>query len=129
MKQADVIEFQMLNHELEQVQQFLQKLDQQSQEVTELIKAIEEFHKLKEGSEIWFPIANGLFAQGILSNTNTLKINVGKGVIVNRTIKETTELIQNQLDELINQQKLTAQQQEVIYDKLEALEKKVRKDV
>ena len=61
---------------------------------------IEEFEKLKENDEILIPISNGIFAKGKLTNVTELKVNVGAGVVVGKTIKQTIKIIDDQMIEL-----------------------------
>ncbi|MBR9702958.1 hypothetical protein GOV10_02905, partial [Candidatus Woesearchaeota archaeon] len=76
MKQEDIIEFQMMSNELQQVQEFMQHTDQQIVEVNKLIMSLEEFAKQKAGRTMLFPLANGIFAEGTLTDTKTLRVNV-----------------------------------------------------
>jgi prefoldin alpha subunit len=125
MKQEDIIEFQMLQQEMQQVQGMLQKMDEQRGTVTQLIADLDSFGSLSGGEEVLFPITNGVFAKGKVTDTQNLHVNVGRGVVVPRTVEQTKALVQEQLDNLVQQQEHVVKQQDVIFAKLEALEKKV----
>jgi len=129
MEKKDIVEFQMLNAELEQLHGFLQSLDEQVVHVNKLVEDLAQFAKQKPGDEVFFPIANGIFVKGILSDTQELQVNVGQGVVVPRSIEQTQELIKEQADNLVEQQSAAAKRQEELYARMEELEKKVSKDV
>lgn len=125
MEQKDIIEFQMLSAELEQVQGFLKQLLGQLETVNKLLEDITTFSELAPDGDALFPITNGIFVKGKISDTQELHVNVGQGVVVPRTIKQTTELIEEQRNSLVEQQVMAEQRQEELYRKLEVLEKKV----
>lgn len=125
MEQKDIVEFQMMNAELEQLHGFLQNLDEQVLHVNKLVDDLAQFAKQKPGDEVFFPIANGLFVKGTLGNTKEIHVNVGQGVVVPRTIEQAQTLIKEQADNLVEQQAAATKRQEEIYARMEALEKKV----
>ena len=129
MKQQQVLTFQMLNSELEQIGQFTSQLSTQKQEVQNLLASLDEFQNIKPNTVTRFPIANGIFAQGTITDTQTLLINVGQGVLVPKTILETKELIAEQLQSLQHQEDLATRRQEEIYAELEQLEKTVSENM
>lgn len=129
MKQKDVLEFQMMSSELNQVQEFLGRIDEQVGEVNSLIASLDDFGNLAQGSDILFPIANGIFAEGKVTNTKTLKVNVGRGVVVTRTVEETNNLVKEQLENLREQQKAAMDRQDELYTKLQELEVKVSSEL
>lgn len=126
MKQEEAMKFQVLDSELSQTQNFIQRIEEQLGEVTSLIENLEEFKKLETGEEILFPIANGIFAQGTLNNNTKLKLNVGQGVIVEKTVDEASELVNEQLSNLQEQRIAATKREEDIYKELEELEKSVK---
>lgn len=126
MKQEEAMKFQVLDSELSQTQNFIQRIEEQLGEVTSLIENLEEFKKLETDEEILFPIANGIFAQGTLNNNTKLKLNVGQGVIVEKTVDEASELVNEQLSNLQEQRIAATKREEDIYKELEELEKSVK---
>lgn len=129
MEQKDIVEFQMLNAEIQQVQGFLQNIDEQLAHVNKLIEDLNTFAQQKPGDEVLFPIASGLFVKGTLGDTQEVHVNVGQGVVVPRSIEQTQELITEQANNLAEQQSAANKRQEEIYAKLEELEKKVSENV
>lgn len=129
MKQEDIIQFQLMSNELQQVQEFMQHTDQQILEVNNLIVSLDAFATQKAGSTMLFPLANGIFAEGTLTDTKTLRVNVGQGVVVPRSVEETQDMIGAQLDSLREQQVLANKHQDELYEKLQKLEKRVREEM
>ena len=125
MKQEDAMRFKILESELSQTQNFIQRIEEQLGEVSSLIESLEEFKKLEAGEEILFPIANGIFAQGTLKNNAKLKLNVGQDIIVEKTVEEATELVTEQLNNLQEQRIAATNREEDIYKELEEMEKNV----
>lgn len=126
MKQEEAMRFQVLESELSQTQNFIQRIEEQLSEVTNLLESLEEFKKLEIGEEVLFPIANGIFAKGTLADNKKLKLNVGQDVMVDKTIDETVELVNEQLSNLQEQRVAAAGREEDIYRELEEMEKSVK---
>ncbi|MFH1211891.1 MAG: prefoldin subunit alpha, partial [Candidatus Woesearchaeota archaeon] len=90
------IEKQMLAHQFNEVQEQLQKISEQLSEVESLKEAISEFSKLKKQQELLVPLASGIFFNVSLLEEKVLRINVGAGVLVEKTPEQALELIGEQ---------------------------------
>jgi prefoldin alpha subunit len=62
------------------------------------------------------PIANGIFIKASLKDAKTLKVNVGKGIMLDRTIPETLELIDKQEKEINTTREQVLQKLEELYE-------------
>ena len=98
--QEKYIEMQTLDQQMKQIQQQLQVLTNQTIELNQTVEALEEFKKVKAGTEILFPVTNGIFVKGILSENKELNVNVGRDVVVGKSIDETKQLIKDQITEM-----------------------------
>ncbi len=126
MKQEDAMKFQIFESELSQIQNFMSRIEIQIREVTTLLENIKEFGKISTGEEILFPVADGIFAKGTLIQSEKLKVNVGQNIVVDKTIEETQELIEQQLENLQKQQQKMLLREEEIYKELEKLDERVK---
>jgi prefoldin alpha subunit len=102
---------------MQKVQYFeklLEDLDNNSRNVEALKEQVKELETLKGDEEILAPVANGIFIKANLRDAKTLKVNVGKGIMLDKTIPETLELIERQEQEIV----LTRDQ---VHHKLEEL--------
>jgi prefoldin alpha subunit len=94
--QEKYMQMQMMDQQVKQLQKYIQTFDQQLTEIRGLIGAIKEFSELKKGDTILAPIANGLFVKGKLEESKELLINVGGGVVVNKSIPDAIKLLESQ---------------------------------
>ncbi len=85
---------------INRIKESLQKMDGAIQELEAIQESIKEFGKLSGDEDILAPISNGIFVEASLKNNKTLKINIGDGVIVDKTIPEAQELIKKQISEI-----------------------------
>ncbi|MGV8162620.1 MAG: prefoldin subunit alpha [Candidatus Nanoarchaeia archaeon] len=76
-------------------------LDNNMKNIDLLKEQLKEMDSLKGGEDILAPVANGIFVEAKLKNSKTVKVNIGKGVMVDKTIPETIELIERQEQEVI----------------------------
>tara|TARA_Y100000294_G_scaffold143280_1_gene137715 strand:- start:80 stop:475 length:396 start_codon:yes stop_codon:yes gene_type:complete len=90
------MEFQMIQQQLEQINEHLEMLMQQSQEIEISINAIKEIGKTEVDNEILAPIANGIFIKSRLHDNKKLVVNVGSDTTVERTVPEVVKLLEEQ---------------------------------
>jgi len=92
--QEKYMQFQMLQQQMEEINQELQMLMQQQAELELSINAVKELEKTKVNNEILAPLANGIFIKTELKDNQTLVVNVGSDVTVEKTIPEVLELLE-----------------------------------
>ena len=106
-------EMQMLEEQIKATQQMLDNAAEQLSTVKSTIQALEEFEGLQGKEECLFPLANGILAPGKLQGKKLL-VNVGAGVVKEKTIPQTIKSLKEQEEE-VNQfmQKIEAQHAEL----------------
>ncbi len=93
-------EFRMLQHQMEQINEHLEQLNQQNAELELSIKAVRELEKTPLHNEILAPVADGIFLKAEFKDNTKLVVNVGSDVTVERTFAEVVALLQQQQQEL-----------------------------
>ncbi len=89
-------EFQLLSEQMQKLEQQLQTLNAQVTEIKDIKTSLDEFKGVKKESELFFPIAAGIYAKGKVTNSNELFINVGSNIVVNKNIEDAKELLSSQ---------------------------------
>lgn len=95
-----VVEFQLLQQQLEQMQKYLEEIEMKLLEFHKTKESLSEVSSIKSGSESFIPLAQGIFARGKLDDTSTLLVNVGADIAVTKTVPQVKELIDRQVAEL-----------------------------
>src|SRR3989344_332378 len=95
-----MVELQMLQQQLDLMQKYSEELDEKTAEFQKTKSSIEEMSTIKDGSEMFVPIAQGIFAQVKLLDIQNLVVNVGSNTMVSKTIPQIVELIGKQIDEV-----------------------------
>ena len=116
------IEKQILAQQYQEIQEQIQKIEGQLDEVLNLKTSIEEFSKLKKNDEFLAPLANGIFINTKLLDEKKLKINVGAGVLVDKTPEQALKLVQEQYKSLMKLKEEVSQQFEMLLHALQNLE-------
>jgi len=98
--QEKYMEYQMVEQQLKQLQQQIQAIDSKLEEAAVLFNSLEEIKAAKPGSEVLVPMSNGIFVKGTLTDASTMLVNVGGGVVVDKTVQEVKDLIKTQIDEI-----------------------------
>jgi len=108
------MELQMLQHQLQQVQQQIRALDSQSMEMDSVLVALDELSK-SEPCESFVTLTPGLFVRAKITDTQNVLLNVGAGVVVEKSVDDAKVVISEQCDELKKlQEELTEQLQKMV---------------
>ena len=124
--QQKYLQFQLIQQQLEQVNEHLQMLNQQTAELDISVNAVAELSQTEVNNEILAPIANGIFLKAKLTDNKKFIVNVGSDTTVEKTIPEVIKLLEEQKQQVYQQlveadaimQELTSQAQ-IIYQEIE----------
>jgi prefoldin alpha subunit len=94
------MQFQYLQKHIEKVQEHVQLLNQQNEHITETLEALDGIKDAEVGSEIFAPMANGIFVKGTLTDNKKLIVNVGASTVVEKTVDEVITLLRKQQEEM-----------------------------
>src|SRR3989344_4490845 len=98
--QQKYMELQTLNQQVQQLHQQSSILEQQHKELISLSQHLDELDKVKSNSKMYAPLGGGLYVEGIITETKKVLTNVGACVVVPKTIAETKQIIEEQIDDL-----------------------------
>ena len=98
--QQKYIEMQIMDQQMKQIQQQIQLIESQLVEVENTKQALNDLQKTNNGSEILAPISNGIFLKATLTDNQKLRVNVGSGTVVEKTIPEVMDIIEEQEGEI-----------------------------
>jgi prefoldin alpha subunit len=100
ISKQQMFEAELLRQELDRIEQELQGLATQRTEASALREALSTLLSIEEGADILVPVANGIFIPAKASGEKLLRVNVGQGVVVKKTIPEAQQMIDGQLQEM-----------------------------
>lgn len=95
-KQAEMMEMQQMQQQIEALSNQVEELKQHLAEITISKDALQEIQKTKLETEILAPVANGIFVKAKLVNNENVVINVGMNTTVEKTIPEAINLLEEQ---------------------------------
>ena len=121
-----VFKFQMFEQQMQNIQQQLQAVEQAIVDMGRLNLGLDEL-KGGVGKEIVAPIGKGIFAKANLSSEELL-VDIGEGNIIQKTIPQTKELIQEQIKRLGNAKEELNKAMEEINGELEKIFLEAQKD-
>jgi prefoldin alpha subunit len=126
--QEKYVELQLLSMQIKQLEEQLNVLDQKSQELVILRESLRRLGELKANAKSLAPIGPGIFVPGTVDPTKGVLINVGAGVIVNKSFNEAENTINTQLHqieditlELSNNLRAMAEQAQVTEQEIDKL--------
>ncbi|MDP1694722.1 MAG: prefoldin subunit alpha [Candidatus Woesearchaeota archaeon] len=100
--QQKYLEIQTLNQQIQQLHQQSQVLEQQKNELLSLSQTLDELDTVKPQSKMYAPLGGGLYVESIITETKKVLTNVGADVVVLKTLEETKQIIEEQIDDLQN---------------------------
>ncbi len=98
--QKRYVEFQAISQHLNQMQQQLMLMHQQIVELTNLSNSLEDLEKVKTPAKTYSQLGSGIYVEGELKNSKKVLVNVGSDVIVPKTVSESKDMINKQLNDL-----------------------------
>ena len=97
VRREKLLELQSLDAQIKQIEEQMVQIEEQIFEVDSLIDNLHEIKNVKAGEEILVPVANGIFIKAKIENTSNLKVNIGSGVVVDKTLDETIDMLKEQI--------------------------------
>ncbi|MEK6886755.1 MAG: prefoldin subunit alpha [Nanoarchaeota archaeon] len=93
-------ELRALNMQAQMISEQLNRVDSGLMEIDYLKTSLDELSSVKENTEILTPISNGIFAKAKLEKIKNLMVNVGNGIVVEKTLEETKGLLDERISEM-----------------------------
>jgi len=100
MDKNKVMEYQMMEQQIQSLSQNLQQIDQNLQQIQEITTTLDEFKTLKKGDKILVPVANGIFANATLDDVSSVRVNVGSNTVVKKDPDSAKKIMTDQIEEL-----------------------------
>ena len=94
------LEFQLLQQQLEQLTKYIEELESKQAEFLSTKENLSELSASRIGSEVFMPVAHGIFAKATLSSSEELLVNVGADIAVAKPMPEVVNLIDRQIAEV-----------------------------
>jgi len=122
------IELKVLDQQIQEMQQNMQQLESQRTEIISVQQALDELKLQKKGTEVLVPVANGIFMKANLADSDSLILNVGSGVAVEKSIDQTKAILERQGDEITKVEREYSDNVDQMIEKAMALQAELQKD-
>lgn len=106
------MELQMLDSQIKQIQAQAQALEAQVIEVEKISQSLDELGNVKVGTEMFAPVAQGIFAKAELKENRELLVSVGGAAAVEKPIPDVKQMLAAQVSEIRKLQQEMAKQLE-----------------
>ncbi len=100
LMQRKYLEYKMIEQQVKQMQEQLEKFETQSVELHNVKQYLGDLHTTPKGTEILVPLTNGIFVKTSLVDAETLLVNVGSNVAVKKTNNDTKAMVHEQIAEI-----------------------------
>ena len=126
MLEEKSLQLALLDQELRKIEEQYKLIDQTIMNI-ELTKLnLEGIKKLKK-TEILASLAEGIYVKANIDSVDKVLVNVGKGVVVEKTIEETKEILDKKIDELSMLKTILSSEAEKILNEIKIIEEEVNK--
>ncbi|NOZ81417.1 MAG: prefoldin subunit alpha [DPANN group archaeon] len=123
--QQEYAKLQMLDEQIKMLQKQLETYEAQLVEIMNMKTAIEEFSKVRPGTEMLVPIGPGIFVKGSVMDTKNLTISVGAGTAVSKTLDEGKGLLDLQARDVEQARMTVLKETERIIEQARKIEKEI----
>ena len=100
--QQKLILYQLLQRHLEELRQQALLLERTFIEIETTRQTVSDLKKAKEGNETLVPLGSGFYTHGRVSNTKSLLVDIGVGILVEKDTVSTDDVLDNKRKELEN---------------------------
>ncbi len=90
----------MFEEQVKQLQEQVQTIQKQQEELEGIKDSLEHLSETAVGTELLVPLSSGIFVTSKISDTKTVLMNVGDGVVVPKSMKDAIALVSKQKQEL-----------------------------
>lgn len=118
-------ELKMLDEQIQEYQKYIQELDHQIGTLNEVINWTKELQDVKEGSETFIPVANGIFVKGTITNAKELFVNIGEKTIVKKNPENTVKMLEGQIGTITKMRDQTVQEFHKTVEQAQSIEQEV----
>ncbi len=98
--QHKFILYQLLQQRVEELKQQIEMLQQKNMEMETTKFALGEINSMKEGNEVLVPIGSGCYVYGKSTNSKKILVDIGSGVMTNKTSEEAQNLVEEKREEI-----------------------------
>ncbi len=120
-KQALIEEFQKLAPQFKKLKQNLEHLEGKLNELRATAAALEELGKEQKDVPMYVPVAQGLFVKARLEKANSVLMNVGAGVAVEKSCSHAQGLVEKQFEDLKEMRATMTQQVMAVQQRLQEI--------
>ncbi|MFQ5474879.1 MAG: prefoldin subunit alpha [Candidatus Nanoarchaeia archaeon] len=124
--QRKYVAYQMMEQQIKQVHEQLEKFEQQVAEIKHVEEQLEEVKKIKKDTEALIPVANGIFIKGRVVKTDEVIVNVGADVAVKKKVEDTQALLRSQIKEIENFKIQVKAQLDILTRQFEDMQQELR---
>jgi len=124
--QQKYMEFQMMTEQIKQVQTQLEKMQGQIEDLENVQESLETLGDTPAESEMLVPLSNGIFAKAKLDKMDQLLVNVGSGVVVEKSLEDTKKLLKSQSVEINQYKEQMSNQMELMLTQIQLLERELK---
>ncbi len=111
-------ELQILNTEAQFIGEQIERVDASLMEMEYVKNCLDELASTSNNSQILAPVSNGIFLKAKLEKTDMLLVNVGKEIVVEKTIPDTKSLLDSRIKEMSEMRENMLDQMQKIEDRL-----------
>ncbi len=100
--QQEIMEYQYLAQQMQQLQQTYSTMQKHLDELKRLDMAVSELANTKKGTPTLIPLGSGIYVKGVLEGDSEIYMNVGSGVVVKKSFAHSLETVRKQIVEVEN---------------------------
>lgn len=127
--QAKATQIEFMNQQIQSLQMRMLEVEKSVEELSVLKNGLTNMVNVKEGDEMLIPLGASVYAQGIASKNRKVLVNIGAGVFVEKEVKMAMPLVDKQMAEVLEQQKMIVENITAINNESERLTNELNSEI
>ncbi len=122
------IQLQQIDEQIKMIENEVRVLEQRSLEMLKLRDSLKDMHDIQK-AKAFSSLGMGIYAESEVKDTKSFLVNVGAGVVLKKSSKETEDLIDKKLKEIENLNSELTQNIQMLGVNASAIQKELQKDL
>ncbi len=123
-----IVEYQLLQAALEETEKKEKEILQGKAEIELACETISQISGLEEEREILIPLGAGNYVSGYLKQVNSVFVNIGAGVVVEKDVEKVEKILEERKKNLEEALKKLEKEKTKITEKLEEIARKIEQE-
>ncbi|MBD3262770.1 prefoldin subunit alpha [Candidatus Woesearchaeota archaeon] len=120
---------QLIGAQMQEIEKEVIEIENKSKELTNLKGNLDSLKETKKSAKAFPSLGMGIFAEGNITNTKEVLVNIGSNIVVKKDIESTKKLLDNQIKQTKDISKKLTQNMQNLVLRAQGLEQEIKNSI